>query len=66
MIHHYGVFMPEKKTAHFRLRDIKSLFSRASSLVATRTAIRGAAERGFGSDEIVAILQTMEEGHFYK
>jgi motility quorum-sensing regulator/GCU-specific mRNA interferase toxin len=58
--------MPEKETAHYSLREIKGLFSKASRLLATRTAIQGAAALGYGSEEIVAIIQTMEEGHFYK
>jgi motility quorum-sensing regulator/GCU-specific mRNA interferase toxin len=58
--------MPEKETAHYSFREIKGLFSKASRLSATRTAIQGAAALGYGSEEIVAIIQTMEEGHFYK
>ncbi len=58
--------MPEKKTPHFDLEAIKSAFSMASNLVATKSALQGAAALGFGSEEIVASVQTIEKGHFYK
>jgi motility quorum-sensing regulator / GCU-specific mRNA interferase toxin len=58
--------MAEKRTPRYSLKTIKALFSETSSLIATKTAIQGAAERGYGSEEIVAIIQTMEENHFYK
>lgn len=58
--------MTEKRTPHFDLETIKSTFSKASRLVATKTALQGAAELGYGSAEIVSIIQTMTKDHFYK
>ena len=56
----------EKQSPHFDLEEIKSAFSTASGLIATKTSLRDAAALGYGSEEIVAIVQTMARRHFYK
>jgi motility quorum-sensing regulator/GCU-specific mRNA interferase toxin len=58
--------MVEKQAPHFDLEALKSTFSTASGLIATKTALRDAAALGYGSEEIVAIVQTMAKRHFYK
>lgn len=58
--------MTEKKTPHFDLEAIKSKFSSSSDLIATNSALQGAALLGHGSEEIVAAIQTMNAAHFYK
>ena len=58
--------MPEKDVPNFDLAEIKAEFSEPSKLVATRTALEGAAEVGHESEEIVEIIQTIEAAHFYK
>lgn len=58
--------MPEKQTPHFDLEAIKLEFSSSADLIATRTALRDAAALGYGSSEIVAVIQTIAKGHFHK
>jgi motility quorum-sensing regulator/GCU-specific mRNA interferase toxin len=58
--------MTEKKVPHYDLEAIKSVFSTLSGLIATKTALQDAASLGYGSQEIVAIVQTMGRRHFYK
>ena len=58
--------MADKQAPHFDLEAIKSAFSTASGWIATKTALRDAAALGYGSEEIVAIVQTMAKHHFYK
>jgi len=58
-------FMPEKKTPHFDLEKIKAAFSDAS-FAATKSAITDAAALGYGKQELVTIIQTITNGHFYK
>jgi motility quorum-sensing regulator / GCU-specific mRNA interferase toxin len=58
--------MTEKKTPHHDLEAFKSAFSTTKALRVTRVALKDAAELGYGSDEIVSTIQTMETGQFYK
>ncbi|HEY7231510.1 MAG TPA: type II toxin-antitoxin system MqsR family toxin [Pseudolabrys sp.] len=58
--------MTEKKTPTHDLAAFKAAMSDRSKLNATGVAIRDAAALGFGSDEIVAAIQTMAPKHFYK
>jgi motility quorum-sensing regulator / GCU-specific mRNA interferase toxin len=58
--------MPEKNSPHFDLATIQAAFSDASKLIATRTALQGAAGVGHGSEEIVGTIQTISSGDFYK
>jgi motility quorum-sensing regulator/GCU-specific mRNA interferase toxin len=57
--------MTEKKKPHHDIEAIKSDFSRGNGLV-TGVATRDAASLGYGTDEIVSIIQTIVAGHFYK
>lgn len=50
----------------YDLDAFKSAFSTVNQLRATTTALRGAAALGFGRDEIVATIQTLERSDFYK
>ena len=56
----------EKRKPTYDLDAIKTAFSSEDRLRATGSAIRGAAALGFGRFEIVATIQTMQRGHFYK
>jgi motility quorum-sensing regulator/GCU-specific mRNA interferase toxin len=58
--------MTDKWMPHHDLEVIKSAFSEASSLRATKTALQGAAELGLSTEDIVMIIQTITKGHFYK
>jgi motility quorum-sensing regulator / GCU-specific mRNA interferase toxin len=58
--------MTDKKLPTYDLDAFKAAMSDRSKLNATGTAIKDAAALGFGSDEIVAIIQTMEKKHFVK
>lgn len=48
------------------LEGFKAAFSSPAKLNVTGTAIRSAAELGYGTVEISATIQTMERTHFYK
>jgi motility quorum-sensing regulator/GCU-specific mRNA interferase toxin len=58
--------MAEKSVPRYHLEAIKSVFSTSSELIATKTALQDAASLGYGSREIVTILQTIGRRHFYK
>lgn len=57
--------MTEKRTAHHDLDAIKRAFAQGKGLF-TKVATRDAAAMGYGSREIVAVIQTMKPGQFYK
>ena|SRR5215475_3951892 len=48
------------------LAAIKGVFSSAEGLNITGSALRDAAALGYGSEEIVEVIQSIESGHFYK
>jgi motility quorum-sensing regulator/GCU-specific mRNA interferase toxin len=58
--------MTEKRKPTYDLEAFKAAFPRADRLKATTTALRNAAELGFGRAEIVATIQAMQRGPFYK
>lgn len=58
--------MTEKWQPHHDLAAFKSAFSTTNGLRITRVALQDAAEFGYGSEEIVSVIQTMQPGHFHK
>jgi len=50
----------------YDLEAIKTVFSNASALKVTGTALRDAFALGYGRQEIVDVIQTIKPGHFYK
>jgi motility quorum-sensing regulator/GCU-specific mRNA interferase toxin len=58
--------MTEKRQPTYDLKAFKAAFNRVEKLAVTGTALRSAAALGFGRDEIVATIQTMQREHFYK
>jgi motility quorum-sensing regulator / GCU-specific mRNA interferase toxin len=67
LFHHYGVYVsPIKNSPRHDLSAIKEVFSDTKSLNITGSALRDAAALGYGSEEIVEVIQSMEPGHFYK
>jgi motility quorum-sensing regulator/GCU-specific mRNA interferase toxin len=48
------------------LRGFKAALASVDRLNVTGVALRNAAGLGFGLDEIVATIQTMQRSHFYK
>ena len=48
------------------LKAIKEVFSDTKNLNITGSALRDAAALGYGSEEIVEVIQSMEPGLFYK
>jgi motility quorum-sensing regulator/GCU-specific mRNA interferase toxin len=48
------------------LEAIKSVFSNTRDLNVTGTALRNAFALGYGRQEIVDVIQTIEPGNFYK
>src|SRR5947209_15644084 len=50
----------------YDLETIKTVFSNASALNVTGTALRDAFALGYGRQEIVDVIQTIEPGNFYK
>ena len=57
--------MAEKKTPHHDLAAIKLAFSTGRGQF-TGVASRDAASLGYGTEEIVAIIQKMEKGQLYE
>jgi motility quorum-sensing regulator/GCU-specific mRNA interferase toxin len=62
----YVFFMAEKRKPTYDLYAFKATFSSVEKLAVTGTALRTAATLGYGRAEIVATIQTMQRGHFYK
>lgn len=58
--------MTEKRKPTYDLEAFKAAFSSVESLNVTGTAVRTAAALGFGRDDIVATIQGMKRGQFYK
>lgn len=58
--------MTEKRKPTYDLEAIKSVFSTVVGLRATGSALRDAATLGFGSHEIVAVIELIERQHFHK
>jgi len=56
--------MTEKKKPHHALEAIKLAFSTGKGLF-TRVAIQNAAALGYGSEEIVVIIQTIKAEQFF-
>jgi motility quorum-sensing regulator / GCU-specific mRNA interferase toxin len=48
------------------LEAIKTVFSDSKSLNITGSALRDAFALGYGTQEIVDVIQAMKPGHFYK
>ena len=48
------------------LEAIKAVFSEIKNLNITGSALRDAAALGYGREEIVEVIQSMETDHFYK
>ncbi len=58
--------MTEKRKPTYDIEAFKTAFANMERLSATGTALRSAAALGFGRAEIVATIQSMQRGHFYK
>lgn len=58
--------MTEKRKPTYDIEAFKIAFANMERLSATGTALRSAAALGFGRAEIVATIQSMQRGHFYK
>ena len=58
--------MIDKRKPTYDLEAFKKAFHSVEKLAITGTALRSAAALGFGRAEIVATIQTMQRGHFYK
>lgn len=58
--------MTEKRKPTYDLAAFKTAFNDVDKLNVTGSAVRSAANLGFGRAEIVATIQTMQRKHFYK
>ena len=59
--------MPQtKRGPTHELETIKRVFSDTQGLSMTGSALRDAAALGYGSEEIIEVIQSIEPGHFYK
>lgn len=58
--------MTEKRKPTYDLDAFKVSFASTERLAVTGTALRSAAALGYGRAEIVATIQMMQRGHFYK
>ena len=56
----------EKKSPHYDLGPIKKVFSTASALRITRTALSTAEAVGLTLEDIVRLIQGIVRPHFYK
>lgn len=48
------------------LEAIQAVFSDTKNLNITGSALRDAAALGYGSEDIIEVIQSIEAGHFYK
>lgn len=55
----------EKKTAHYRLADVKSLVQK-NCVRATGTALKDAADLGFSFDDMKYVIQNLEAADLHK
>ncbi|MFZ3208153.1 MAG: type II toxin-antitoxin system MqsR family toxin [Geobacteraceae bacterium] len=62
----YKIPMADKRKPTYDLDAFKATFASVERLAVTGTALRGAAALGYGRSDIVATIQTMQRGHFYK
>jgi motility quorum-sensing regulator/GCU-specific mRNA interferase toxin len=58
--------MTKKKKAVYDLAAFKATFSSVEKLAITTKALKSAADLGFGRQEIVETIQTMQSKHFYQ
>lgn len=58
--------MTEKRKPTYDLDAFKATFASVERLAVTGTALRNAAALGYGRGDIVATIQSMQRGHFYK
>jgi motility quorum-sensing regulator/GCU-specific mRNA interferase toxin len=58
--------MIKKKKAVYDLAAFKATFNSFENLAITTTALKSAADLGFGRQEIVETIQTMYPKHFYQ
>lgn len=58
--------MTKKKKPVYGLAAFKAAFNSVEKLAITTTALKSAADLGFGRQEIVETIQTMQPKHFYQ
>jgi motility quorum-sensing regulator/GCU-specific mRNA interferase toxin len=58
--------MTDKHKPTYDLDAFRAAFATIDRLNVTGTALKTAAELGFGRSEIVSTIQTMQRSHFYK
>lgn len=58
--------MTEKRTPSYNLDEVKSAFSTAGDLNATKTALDGAWKMGLRQEGIVEVIQSIQRQHFWK
>ncbi|HBG06917.1 MAG: hypothetical protein A2075_12530 [Geobacteraceae bacterium GWC2_58_44] len=58
--------MTEKRKPTYDLEAFKAAFGTVDRLALTGTALRSAASLGYGRAEVVATIQSMRRGQFYK
>lgn len=58
--------MTEKRKPTYDLDAIKSTFNSSKNLNATGSAILGAANLGFGSNDIITVIQSIDRRNFQK
>jgi motility quorum-sensing regulator / GCU-specific mRNA interferase toxin len=58
--------VPDQEYPRHDLKAIKEVFSDTKRLSITGSALKDAAALGYGSEEIIEVIQSMERGHFYK
>lgn len=56
----------EKRKAHYSLKVFQATFARPADVRITKSAMQDALQLGFSRYGIVAVVQSMLPGHFYK
>lgn len=56
----------EKRKSHYSLEEIKATFCSPNKLNITVTALRCLRSLGMTLEEVVAVIQSLRTGHFYK
>lgn len=59
-------YLMEKRRPAYRLSAIQDAFDRPDRLMATTTALKGAAALGMGRQDMVDVIQALRPGDFYK
>ena len=58
--------MAEKRTPHYSLEEVQAAFSTAEGLRMTKSALEGALEVGYDSEDVVNVIRSMKRSQFHE